>query len=226
MRQCRNTSQNTIVQEISIIFVSPKNILDVTYFSLLTNIFRFLKLICKTNSFSHRSIKNTLEHKFFKAVHIYLFRYMYLNAIKLICCCCRIHIYFIWYWWTGTLVVQVQWLCSQAQADNLHGDWCRLGWAGLVTGDMEPGPWHNYCRDLDWAQAASAYIAHQHPTIITMQETSEAKPCQRISQYKIYLAEICWKNWMGYIFGIYINHIFQTSDISPELISCANGLWF
>ena len=131
MRQCRNTSQNTIVQEISIIFVSPKNIFDVTYFSLLTNIFRFLKLICKTNSFSHRSIKNTLEHKFFKAVHLHLFRYMYLNAIKLICCCCRIHIYFIWYWWTGTLVVQVQWLCSQAQADNLHGDWCRLGWAGL-----------------------------------------------------------------------------------------------
>ena len=157
MRQCRNTSQNTIVQEISIIFVSPKNILDVTYFSLLTNIFRFLKLICKTNSFSHRSIKNTLEHKFFKAVHIYLFRYMYLNAIKLICCCCRIHIYFIWYWWTGTLVVQVQWLCSQAQADNLHGDWCRLGWAGLG--------WSReiWSRDLDIIIAEILTGRRQHP---------------------------------------------------------------
>ena len=40
--------------------------------------------------------------------------------------------------------------------------WAGLGWAGLVTGDMEPGPWHNYCRDLDWAQAASAYNAHHH----------------------------------------------------------------
>ena len=66
MRQCRNTSQNTRNIFHS---VSTKNIFDITYFSLLTNIFRFLKMICKNNSqfcfpspFRHRW--KILEHLF------------------------------------------------------------------------------------------------------------------------------------------------------------------